>query len=56
MATHGSIREFNPVQEDWVSYTEHLIQYFMANGISAEGREPSSSVRVEQIHISLFVI
>ena len=42
MATHCSIREFNPVQEDWVSYTEHLIQYFMANGISAEGEDEES--------------
>lgn len=37
MATHGSVREFNPDQEDWVSYTERLTQSFVANGISDEG-------------------
>ena len=37
MATHGNIGEFNPAREDWVSYTERLIQYFVANGISEEG-------------------
>ena len=34
---HGSIGEFNAEKEDWVSYTERLIQYFVANGISEEG-------------------
>jgi len=34
---HGSIGEFNADREDWVSYTERLIQYFVANGISEEG-------------------
>ena len=34
---HGSIGEFSTDREDWVSYTEHLIQYFVANGISEEG-------------------
>ena len=37
MATHGSIGEFNPAREDWVSYSERLIQYFVANGISEDG-------------------
>ena len=37
MATHGSIEEFNPAREDWVSYSERLIQYFVANGISEDG-------------------
>ena len=36
MATHGSVGEFNPDREDWISYTERLTQYFVANGISAE--------------------
>ena len=34
---HGSVGEFNADREDWVSYTEYLIQYFVANGISEEG-------------------
>ena len=37
MATHGSVGEFNPDREDWISYTERLTQYFVANGISEEG-------------------
>ena len=34
---HGIIVEFNLDHEDWISYTESLTQYFMANGIDAEG-------------------
>ena len=34
---HRIIGEFNPDHEDWVSYTERLTQYFIANGIEAEG-------------------
>ena len=34
MATHGNIGEFNSTREDWLSYTEGLVQYFMANAIS----------------------
>ena len=34
---HRSFAEFNSDQEDWVSYTEHLVQYFVAKGISEEG-------------------
>ena len=34
---HGAVGEFNSDQEDWVSYTERLVQYFVANGISEEG-------------------
>ena len=33
---HGSFAEFNTDQEDWVSYTERLEQYFVTNGISKE--------------------
>jgi len=36
MATHGNVGEFNLDQEDWVSYTEYLVQYFVANSISEE--------------------
>ena len=32
--THGSIGEFDPGREDWVSYTERLEEYFTANGIA----------------------
>ena len=37
-ATHGSIEAFNvnPANEDWISYTERLEQYFTANDIKAE--------------------
>ena len=34
---HGAVGEFNSDLEDWVSYTERLVQYFVANGISEEG-------------------
>lgn len=37
MARHGSIGEFNAESEDWVSYTERLIQYFVANSIPEDG-------------------
>ena len=33
MAVHGSIGTFNPDLEDWISYTERLENYFIANGI-----------------------
>ena len=33
MAVHGSIGAFNPDLEDWISYTERLENYFIANGI-----------------------
>ena len=53
MATHGSIGEFNPARKDWVSYSERLIQYFVANGISEDGpTRRASSAHAEQIHIS----
>ena len=35
-ATHGTIGEFNPECEDWVSYTERLEQYFTANDIKPD--------------------
>ena len=38
MAKQGShFREFNPDPEDWVSYTERLVQYSVANNITDEG-------------------
>ena len=36
MALHGNIGEFDADREDWVSYTERLSQYFIANGISED--------------------
>ena len=36
MATHGTLREFNPTREDWTSYAERLELYFTANDIVAE--------------------
>ena len=33
MATHGSVRPFEPKEEDWTSYTERLQQYFTANDV-----------------------
>ena len=34
---YGSIGEFNPERGDWISNTEWVIQYFIANGIKEEG-------------------
>jgi len=36
-AKHGTVGEFHTDHEDWVSYTERLEQYFIANSISTEG-------------------
>ena len=36
MATHGTVDEFIPRREDWVSYTECLEQYFTADAIKQE--------------------
>lgn len=33
MATHGKLREFDPSQESWTSYSERLQHYFTANDI-----------------------
>ncbi len=34
MALHGSIRQFDGTEEDWVSYTERLEQYFAASAVT----------------------
>ena len=40
MATHGQIGEFNSQREDWMSYSERLEEYFIANDIkSAEKKK-----------------
>lgn len=36
MAKHGSLAVFDPSQEDWLSYTEHLQLYFTANDVDSE--------------------
>ena len=35
MATHGTIGAFEPNTETWVTYTERLEQYFIANDVDA---------------------
>ena len=55
MALHGNIGEFDADHENWVSYTERLSQYFIANGISEDAaprKGQSFLVCVEHLHIS----
>ena len=47
-ATHGSIEAFNPANEDWVSYTERLEQYFTANDIKAEEADKRRAILLER--------
>ena len=35
MATHGKIGESNSRREDWMSYSERLEEYFVANDIKS---------------------
>ena len=44
MAIHGNVGEFNPDREDWVSYTERLVQYFVANSITEEAADKRSAI------------
>ena len=37
MAKHSGIGEFNADREDWISYSEQMIQYFVANAVAEEG-------------------
>ena len=39
MATHGMVGPFVQGREDWVSYAEHLQQYFTANDIDAAAKQ-----------------
>ena len=39
MARHGMISEFDSTSKDWVSYTERLQQYFVANGVGAAEKQ-----------------
>ena len=42
MATfHGSVSEFNPDTEDWVSYTERMQYYFTANEVTSVAKQRS---------------
>ena len=34
MATHGSLAAFDPHKEDWISYTDRVKHYFIANDVS----------------------
>ena len=38
MATHGKIREFDPLQATWAMYVERLELYFIANGLEDAGK------------------
>ena len=38
---HGSISEFEAGREDWISYTERLQQYFVANDVEAANKQRS---------------
>ena len=37
MAKHSGIGKFNADREDWISYSERLIQCFVANVVATEG-------------------
>ena len=52
MATHGTVGKFIPGQEDWVSYTEYLEQYFTANAIKQEEGDRRHAAVVELLLIN----
>ena len=39
MATHGTVGEFDSGRETWVSYSERLEQYFIANDVAGEEKK-----------------
>ena len=39
MATHGTVGAFEPSNETWVSYSERLEQYFIANDVDAADKK-----------------
>ena len=41
MATHGSMKAFNPQTEDWCTYEQRLKHYFIANGVTEAARKRS---------------
>ena len=44
LVRHGTIGDFQPGVEDWVSYTERLEQYFTANGIATDAAEQRRAI------------
>ena len=38
-ATHGTVGAFDPSNETWVSYSERLEQYFIANDVDAAAKK-----------------
>ena len=41
MTQHGSVPEFHPSNEDWISYTERVQHYFTANDVTVEEKKRS---------------
>ncbi len=41
MATYGSVKAFNPAVDDWPTYAERLQHYFVANGVTDDGKKAS---------------
>ena len=39
MATHGTVGEFDSGRETWVSYSERLEQFFIANDVAGEEKK-----------------
>ena len=51
MATHNSIGEFNSTSEDWSSYTDRLVHYFVAYSILEEGNKRRLVCRCKDQHL-----
>ena len=41
MATHGTIKTFNPQVDDWSTYEERLKHYLIANYVQDAGKKQS---------------
>ena len=54
MAKHGNVGEFDPEREDWVSYTERLSQYFIANGIDEDAAATKSAIFLSVCGASMY--
>ena len=50
MATHGQIGEFNSQREDWMSYSERLEEYFLANYIKSAEKKKAILLSVVGAH------
>ena len=44
MAKYSSICEFNIDKENWISYFERLIHYFVANTVAEEGNTRNATM------------